>query len=383
MTAGLMQKKTPAQDAPFLQNKTYDLNQLFEQRRALREAFVQREGWGDADMTALGEDCAFRRYYKLTRKTGETALVIDSIKEMEDKVAPSHKLSDFVWLAELLSAQGIRVPRVMAHDLDAGYALVEDLGVKSFNVALEAGEDEPELYRAAVSTLKAMHSNDVLNTLDLTSYYDTHVHANRIDITNWYYAAATGKKADPSMVSDFYKAWEEIENKLPACPQGFTHCDYHVDNLMLVPNQDGQEEIAVLDFQGAVQGPAPYDLANILEDARRSLPDDLKQELKDIYTQGMNEEDKRTFFAWYDVLAAQFHCRVIGLFVRLYVRDNKPIHLHHINRLQNYLKTAIKKPHMKPLAEWFDRYDIDLNKELSGVENYDLTGLRAVLGLQG
>lgn len=382
MTASVMRTKTPAQKALSPVNQTYDLNQLFEARRPLREAFVNQQGWGDAEIAPLGEDCAFRRYYKLTRANGETALVIDSIREMEETVAPSHKLSDFVLLADRLAEEGIRVPQVFAHDLEAGYALIEDLGVKSFNAALKAGEDEVTLYRNAVITLKAMHESEKLNALELKSYYDTHVHGNRVDITHWYYTAATGQKADQAMISDFYKAWEEIESTLPACPQGFTHCDYHVDNLMLVSDGKGEEEIAVLDFQGAVKGPAPYDLANILEDARRSLPETLKQELKDLYTQGLSDEDKKTFFAWYDVLAAQFHCRVIGLFVRLYVRDNKPIHLHHIKRLQNYLKTAIKRPHMKPLADWFDRYSIDLNKELSSPQNYDLTELRRVLDLQ-
>ena len=93
----------------------------------------------------------------------------------------------------------------------------------------------------------------------------------------------------------------------------------------------------------------------------------------------MSAEERDVFDAWYRVLATQFHCRVIGLFVRLLVRDNKDIHLHHVPRLQNYIVEALEDPIMAPLARWFEDSNIDLSKPLPA---FDLPKLRGILGLK-
>ena len=49
---------------------------------------------------------------------------------------------------------------------------------------------------------------------------------------------------------------------------------------MVLEGKDDLERIGLLDFQGAVSGPLPYDLANLLEDARKTLPKPLKAKLK-------------------------------------------------------------------------------------------------------
>lgn len=361
------------------ENQVHDLNVLFGDREPLRLAFVERVGWGDARIETMGEDCAFRRYYRLTKPDGSTALVMDSILELEDKVAPAHKLRDVVKLSPMLKAAGLNVPEVYESDLEKGYALIEDFGDYSFNDALSAGENEEELYTLATRILKTFKQSDELQNLDLNNYYDTHVHANRVDIVHWYRPAALYEANPDGLVDSYLAAWDEIESALPPCPKGFTHCDFHVDNLMVLEGKEGLERIGLLDFQGAVSGPLPYDLANLLEDARKTLPKPLKAKLKDLYCEGMSAEERDVFDAWYRVLATQFHCRVIGLFVRLLVRDNKDIHLHHVPRLQNYIVEALEDPIMAPLARWFEDSNIDLSKPLPA---FDLPKLRGILGLK-
>ena len=53
--------------------------------------------------------------------------------------------------------------------------------------------------------------------------------------------------------------------------------DYHVDNLMLLPDRSGVQGCGLLDFQDAVCGPPSYDLVSLLEDARRDVPAELRR----------------------------------------------------------------------------------------------------------
>ena len=50
--------------------------------------------------------------------------------------------------------------------------------------------------------------------------------------------------------------------------------DYHAENIMLVAGRDGIRHFGLLDFQDAVAGHPAYDLASVLEDARRDVSPD-------------------------------------------------------------------------------------------------------------
>jgi aminoglycoside/choline kinase family phosphotransferase len=64
------------------------------------------------------------------------------------------------------------------------------------------------------------------------------------------------------------------------------------------------------------------------------------------------------FYAWYSVLACQFHCRVIGQAVRLAVRDNKTRLLGLIPILQRHLLEDLRQPVLAPLARFFEENGI-------------------------
>ena len=84
---------------------------------------------------------------------------------------------------------------------------------------------------------------------------------------------------------------------------------------------------------------------NLLEDARVDVPAEIKQAILQAY-----DED---FHAWYRVMATQFHCRVIGLFVRLAALDGKTGYLCHLPRLAAYIRRGLEDPLLAPLQKWF------------------------------
>src|SRR6185369_16865985 len=79
--------------------------------------------------------------------------------------------------------------------------------------------------------------------------------------------------------------------------------DYHAENIMLVAGRAGIRHFGLLDFQDAVAGHPAYDLASVLEDARRDVTPAIERDMLDRY---MTETGQGPAFeSAYWALAAQ------------------------------------------------------------------------------
>ena len=132
--------------------------------------------------------------------------------------------------------------------------------------------------------------------------------------------------------------------------------DYHVDNLMLLPDRSGVQGCGLLDFQDAVCGPPSYDLVSLLEDARRDVPAELRWRMTDRYLAAFPALDRAAFLKSAAILAAQRNCKILGIFTRLWKRDGKPHYLFHIPRLWRLLEQDLRHPALAPLARWLDHH---------------------------
>ena len=99
----------------------------------------------------------------------------------------------------------------------------------------------------------------------------------------------------------------------------------------------GSPSVGVLDFQDAVMGPAAYDLASLLQDARIDVPEQIEVALLGRYVRGRRAADAgfdaAEFIKLYVTLAAQRASKILGIFARLDLRDGKPQYLRHMPRV--------------------------------------------------
>ena len=337
----------------------------FDARVSLRDAFLRNHNLGNTALTPIGSDMASRRYFRLQRDNGQTVLLMESVPDGSPLATPGHKLSDFIRLSAYLRSIGISTPEVFESDEQDGYLLLEDFGDVSFKAALEQGmASREDLYESATDILIWLRQNAKADTIALPDYYKSHVHTGRRRLIDWYVPAARGQSNPDGLVEDYLAVWDKIERSLPPVPEGFLHIDFHFENLMYPKG--------VLDFQGAMKGPVPYDLANLLEDARMDVPADLRDRMMTRYCQGMSADEKKNFQDWYRVLATQFHCRVMGQFIRLAVDGGKPRYMDMIPRVAGYVREGLKDPVLKPLADWFTAQKIDFAK----VDGFDADVIR-------
>jgi aminoglycoside/choline kinase family phosphotransferase len=133
--------------------------------------------------------------------------------------------------------------------------------------------------------------------------------------------------------------------------------DYHSPNLHWLPQRDGIARIGLVDFQDALIGPAAYDVASLLQDARIDIPENMEMNLLGRYVRMRlahdGSFDTGGFTLLYATLAAQRATKILGIFARLQRRDGKPQYLRHMPRLWTYLQRSLAHPALAPLRAWY------------------------------
>lgn len=330
--------------------------------QAQRAEFLKQSGWSGVSETGVGEDWSQRKFFRI-EKSGRSAILMQAVPDDDPRSTPGHKLRDFVTISGYLKQIGLSAPRVYAQDLQHGFLLVEDFGNQDFASLIGQGAGrERDLYILATRTLTHLYNKTEFIPIDLPDYNSGHIHKGRQRIVDWYMPSVLGRQNPDGLVEEYLNIWKKIEKTLPRVKRRMLHGDFHPANLMWLPERIGIEQAGLIDFQGAMMGPAPYDLVNLLDDARRQVPDDLRKECMELYVAGMTAEEKESILAWYPVLATQFHCRVIGQALRLAIRDGKERLLAIIPVLRRHMIRDLSQPVLLPLKDWFTKQGLDFTE---------------------
>lgn len=315
---------------------------------AALDAFLAGAGWAGAGRALLAEDASFRRYHRIRLGT-RRAVCMEADPGRENVEA-------FLEIARLLGALGLSAPRILAADPGAGFALLEDLGDRTFSRLLDAGADPAPLYALATDLLIDLHRrfDPVLATRPPAPYGDRLFLEEAGLLVDWYLPAATGKPADGAAAAAYRDLWRELLARARGVPETLVLRDFHVDNLMELEARPGVARCGLLDFQDAVIGPASYDFVSLVEDARRDVPPDVAAAMRRRYLDAFPGLDEEAFDRSCRILGAQRHCKVLGIFTRLRDRDGKPGYLVHVPRLWRLLDAALDDPELAPLRRWLD-----------------------------
>ena len=308
------------------------------------DQFVEEAGWVGASRSFLSGDASFRHYERITRPTGESAVLM---------VAPPEKepLAPFIRVAGYLLDANYRAPSMLAKDNEKGLLLLEDFGDVSYTKRLQgAPREELTLYKLAMDVLVDLHKRGV-SGYALPQYSRDMLLKEAELFVDWYLCDVAPKKKLESVREQFRTLWDEALDALPFMPSVMVLRDYHADNLMYLEGHKGLAAIGLLDFQDAVLGSPVYDVASLLEDARRDVQPETVQIALNYYLQQM-EWDKQQFMACYAVLAAQRNTKIIGIFHRLHKRDSKPRYLDYLPRVWTHLHHDLSHPLMRNYREW-------------------------------
>jgi hypothetical protein len=318
-------------------------------RKRATAAFLDRCGWGGARLAPLAGDASFRRYYRLGGN-GRRAVLMDAPPPHEDVVP-------YIAVSQTLRRLGFSAPEVFAEDRERGFLLIEDFGDDTYTRLLDRGADEPALYTLAVDTLiELQRAVEARGSPDLPPYDAERLLAEASLLVDWYVPAALGERLSDARRTEYLDLWRTLllQGALP--DNTLVLRDYHVDNLMLLPDRRGVQGCGLLDFQDAVCGPPSYDLVSLLDDARRDVPAELRRQMIERYLAAFPALDRAAFLRSAAILSAQRNCKILGIFTRLWRRDGKPRYLVHLPRIWRLLDQELAHPALDPIARWLDRH---------------------------
>jgi hypothetical protein len=269
----------------------------------------------------------------------------------------------YVAMAEGLRRLGLSAPELLFADFDAGLVLMEDLGDERL-VSGEPAAPIEERYAAAVDLLASLHLRDLPDRLPVTTALDYHL--PRYDLgaflieaelmLDWYLTSA-GVAVGDAARAEFTALWRTALEPALEAPMTWVLRDYHSPNLLWLPRRAGIAGIGLVDFQDALIGPAAYDVASLLQDARADVPESLEMKMLGRYVRArLNQEpdfDTGGFTLLYATLAAQRATKILGIFARLERRDGKPQYLRHMPRLWSYLQRSLAHPALAALQTWY------------------------------
>ena len=292
----------------------------------------------------IAGDASFRRYFRLTADK-HSYIVMDAPPEHEDAAT-------FVAVAHKIRAANLRVPSIYAQDLEAGFLLIEDFGGCMLKQHLSNTPGQ-SLFEQILPLLEGMSrvSTQGLPVLDGVSL------RSELDLfTDWFLQ----RHCRHTLAVDERVLWDSLCDLLvevaSSQPQCFVHRDFHSCNLQVLNNG----ELGIIDFQDAVLGPASYDLASWLWDryvswSREEIEQWVEQARPSLAPQLQSEQ----WLRYCDLMGLQRNLKIIGIFSRLYYRDEKSGYLELLPQFSGYVRDVMSRyaelqPHRAQVIKWLE-----------------------------
>jgi len=300
-------------------------------------------------LTTASADASFRRYFRITLDN-RTLIAMDAPPLQET-------CSLFVHAAEVFANAGLNVPRVLEKDLERGFLLLTDLGDTTFlnalNQSTSSGEPNNktagDLYRDATNALIKMQ---LASRQGVLPAYDEALLTREMQLfPDWYVAKHLQVELDEAQKKVLSDTFAILNQNILAQGQVYVHRDYHSRNLMICTDNPG-----ILDFQDAVYGAITYDLVSLFKDAYISWDEEQVIDWAVCYWQAAKKadlpvpQDFSEFYRDFEWMGAQRHLKILGIFARLYYRDDKDGYLKDIPLVMDYLRcVCVRYIELRPL----------------------------------
>jgi len=307
---------------------------------------AQQAGFAETTVNSLqpsSSDASFRRYFRW--HSSEADLILMAAPPPQEDCRP------FVKIAKLLAQGGLHVPTVWAEDLARGFLALSDLGQQTWLEVLNQ-DNADEMFALAIDALIRLQNIPVQDA-QLPVYDEALLRRELQLFPDWYVEHALGQHLTEQQRDWWQKTCDVLVSSALKQPQVLVHRDYMPRNLMLSTPNPG-----ILDFQDAVYGPISYDITSLFKDAFISWPEArvegwLRQYWQKARVSGLALPDTfEDFQRDSDLMGAQRHLKVIGIFARICHRDGKPRYLSDVPRFFDYLQQVLsRRTELEPLAQ--------------------------------
>lgn len=356
---------------------------LRSEREALKAEFLLAAGLGEVRREVLSGDASTRLYERLHTPNGSRLIFMDQPPALETVVCPpgataaerialgynaaarlaAGSVAAFVTTAAFLREHGLSAPKVYAHDVEAGLAVLEDLGDDVFASLIASGAQEAPLYEAAIDAQVVMQAEPPPDVLEAENAswplltYDALALKIATDTFLEWWPQFSGLPAfGEAATAEWDALWAAVWVRGEAGASVFTHRDYHAQNLLWLPQRSGVARVGMVDFQDALKAHPAWDLTHLLQDARRDVSPELEAAMLDRFLAARPDLDREPFLMDYRALAASNAARILGrVFARQALLGRRQYEAF-MPRTWRYLERNLEDPALAGLKAWFARH---------------------------
>ena len=301
----------------------------------------------------ISGDASFREFYRV-KKNNKTSIIVFAKKEK------FKNLIVYCVVNSILNKHKISSPKLIKSYYQDNMMEISDLGDKSFYEFIRYKKNKLLNYKKLIEIiLKLQKIKPRLtyyfgkNKIKFIKYSLSQLHKESDLFFDWYLKFTIKNKNSNKIKKLLRQELNNIYKKLYFKNDYFTHRDFHASNIMVNNNKLG-----VIDSQDAIIGNPLYDVASLIDDVRIKLPKNLQDNLLKYYIlkSKFKTKEEPNLKNDFDILSVQRNLKILGIFVRLCKRDQKPYYLKYLPYSWSIIEKRMKNPIFNKLSILFEKY---------------------------
>ena len=306
----------------------------------------------------ISGDASFREYYRV-KKGQKTSIIVFANKEKFKNLIIYNAVNTILNNHKILS------PKLIKSYYKNNMMEITDLGSISFLDYVKNKKNKLKEYKKLIKILLKLQKIEIRkiynfrgNKIKFNKYSLSHLHKESDLFFDWYLKFILRKKNLNKIKKALKQELNNIYKKLYFKNNCFVHRDFHASNIMVT-----NKKLGVIDSQDAIIGNPLYDVASLIDDIRIRLPKNLQNNLFQHYILKSDYKinDKPNLKNDFDILSVQRNLKILGIFVRLYKRDQKPNYLKYLPYTWSLIERRMKNPIFNKLNILFKK-NLPLNK---------------------
>ena len=302
----------------------------------------------------ISGDASFREFYRLG-KYNKTSIIVYAKKEK------FKNLIVYAVVNKILNTNKVNAPKLLNNHYNKDMIEISDLGEKSFYEYVISKKNKLNDYKSLIKLIIKVQKIKVKKSYKLgkfkfkfTKYDLKNLHKESDLFFDWYLRYFLKKKKNTKVKKLLKAELNKVYKKLKFSNNTFVHRDFHASNIMIK-----KKKLGLIDSQDAILGNPLYDVASLIDDVRIKLPNNLQNNLIQFYHKNskLKKNDIENLKNDFDILSVQRNLKILGIFVRLSIRDGKNNYL----KFLPYTWTLIERRLRNPI---FKNLKIVINKNL-------------------
>ncbi len=297
-------------------------------------------GGPDMEVAPILKGGSDRRYYRLKKHGRPVHIILVRYTDARPDNA------SFFPATDILTAHGVRVPKVHHHDAERKLAWIEDLGALDLWAFQQSPEAERRrLYERTLEEAAKIHRlrPEDLSSAQLAQLMPAFTEELYLWEQNYFFDHfvshfSTLTPAETQALRES-AALADVRRSLGALPRTFVHRDFQSQNVIV---RDGEPYF--IDYQGLRPGRPEYDVASLLYDPYVALPQGERDHLWAHYRAARaGDAGWETSDAIYARCACQRLMQALGAYGNLSLNLGKPEFVQHVAPALENLRGIIQR----------------------------------------